>query len=244
MSPAISARGSHGKSGRPPRRGATAGPQGGAVPPAPSLLLPGPGSLGHPSKWRFCAQCSSAVWFPGERLPASGAREPCLCSRIFHPHHPPTWFCGIGFPRAALPPHRMVGGCTRGSCVPQLVLTLTPPHTHAASLTSINGGCCVSPSPPPHSTQDRLQFSRLWAVRHLEWKREGEKLDTDKEYHLLCSFCCNFWEKDVGNRFLLGEYEAIKANRGCDSCSSRTWRGGSFVDACKNIKGRTREHLN
>lgn len=149
MSPAISARGSHGKSGRPPRRGATAGPQGGAVPPAPSLLLPGPGSLGHPSKWRFCAQCSSAVWFPGERLPASGAREPCLCSRIFHPHHPPTWFCGIGFPRAALPPHRMVGGCTRGSCVPQLVLTLTPPHTHAASLTSINGGCCVSPSPPP-----------------------------------------------------------------------------------------------
>lgn len=150
MSPTISARGSHGKSGRPPRRGATAGPQGGAVPPAPSLLLPGPGSLGHPSKWRFCAQCSSAVWFPGERLPASGAGEPCLCSRIFHPHHPPTWFCGIGFPRAALPPHRMVGGCTRGSCVPQLVLTLTPPHTHAASLTSINGGCCVSPSPPPY----------------------------------------------------------------------------------------------
>lgn len=81
-------------------------------------------------------------------------------------------------------------------------------------------------------------------MRHLEWKREGEKLDTDKEYHLLCSFCFNFWEKDVGNRFLLGEYEAIKANRGCDSCSSRTWRGGSFVDACKNIKGRTREHLN
>lgn len=72
----------------------------------------------------------------------------------------------------------------------------------------------------------------------------GEKLDKEKEYHLFCSFCCKFWKKDVGNRFLLGEYEAIKANGGCDSCPPRTWRRGSFVDACKNIKGRTRKHLN